>query len=307
MLIQLKKCLMSWQKKLLTIIDENGAYLLKTDSFCLLDISLVKLILSRDSLILKNELSVFFILNRWSKSQCSLLSISPTPAEKHKILGGVKNYLPLVRFLTLTRDELQYGQTKTELLPQSYMNNILKTVIGGSHCSCPLPHDLQTVREKISKPRSNYSQVKPISHESKKSEVKVWDCEAQEYKLIDDDDDYETVDDGTLDRNIEGVTKQAGALGNYHRQNNSNAQHVALRIKKKKCNCVWVRTSKIIDIEEKRRHNKRLQCEHMGQLTLSSQESRMRRPRSNSWGQERHRDKCNTLEKIFYCLACVFD
>ena len=30
------------------------------------------------------------------------------------------------------------------------------------------------------------------------NDVKVWDCEAQEYEIVDKNGDYETVEDGTL-------------------------------------------------------------------------------------------------------------
>lgn len=293
----------------LELVDEHARFLLKSDQFCLLEFPLVRIILSRDTLKLGKELEALLALERWATARCTILSLPPSPEQKQDVLGGMSRYLPLVRLLTLTPQELREGHSRTGLLPSGILTGLLRSVTGGPRCSCPLPREIKTVRKQLATPRKNYHEDQNLSPECTPGGGKVWDCEAQEYRLVEEeDDDYEHVDDCQVEPNIDGLMEQVGALGNYRWQRPPAVIEPPVRHRQeKKCTCVRVRTSRLIEMEE-RRKARRLQGPRMGARGIVGDGGRRSRPRSNSWGQQRQRgEQFNTFEKMFYCLACIFD
>jgi len=279
----------------LNLIDEHAEQLLVAEEFYLLHFSLVKLILSRDSLLVGDELSVIMIMDMWAKERCSMLGLAPSPELKQKVLGGPPIYLPLVRLLTLSRQDLQEAHFLTGLIPKHYMKPLLRVLSGGEKCSCPLPRGLQEYRDILVKPRTHYTGLL-ANTSSSAGEGKVWDCEAQEYKINEEDHHHQGSCEVDLLGNEDEILQEVKP-GVYRWKKVKQE----VRRRERKCNCVWVRTSRLYDGEKKGEFKKLQGVQRRGEV-------RNGRPRSNSWGCQHQREEYfNPIGNFLHCLTGLFD
>merc|ERR1719348_2233354 len=132
------------QRNCFDIIDKNAKKVLEGDEIEDISLGLLKAILSRDSLCVPSELCVWQAVHRWSHRQCRRRHISPTPANKRKVLEGAEM---LVRYLTLTCH--QFINT-TSLLTKEEEDSILSCMI---HREATLIRSLQKYQAVMSSPR----------------------------------------------------------------------------------------------------------------------------------------------------------
>jgi len=123
-----------------SIVDEHAKVVLESDEWEELSLELVRMIISRDSLAISSELTVFMAVNRWSHRQCRRRHLEPTPENKRFVLQGAQF---LIRFLTMTTEEFKAGQASTRLLTPEEEVNILYSMV---HIGAVLPKDLQEHR-----------------------------------------------------------------------------------------------------------------------------------------------------------------
>ena len=90
--------------KCLQMIDENAQKILMSEEFETLPLKLVHFIVKRDSIYVSSELQVLYALDRWSRVQCYMQNLSPSPTNKQRMLCGGQY---LVRWLTMTVDEIK--------------------------------------------------------------------------------------------------------------------------------------------------------------------------------------------------------
>jgi len=298
-------------KKCLKIIDENADQILKSEKFEMIPLKLMHFLLKRDSLCVESELHVMRALDRWGRMQCFLQNKPPSPANKQDLLSGAQY---LVRYLTMTPGEIKLGQAQCGLLRDKEVFSILKTV-SHPNCTCPLNKRLQGIRKKLATPRLRYTSDYHSIDELKRPEPskEAWDCEAQEYRMnefkeidkkdyehigdcveemVDEEEDTENIYQSIDDHEIEIVT-----------QGNHLWRHQTPKLKEKRCTCVRVKRSRTV-------HNEAELQKYRAFYQRGGRYSRERVWSSGSNGSGSNiiqTTEFNTLEKIFFCLACMFD
>eukprot|EP00092_Neocalanus_flemingeri_P008968 GFUD01009649.1.p1 GENE.GFUD01009649.1~~GFUD01009649.1.p1 ORF type:complete len:439 (+),score=121.99 GFUD01009649.1:419-1735(+) len=303
-------------KKCLQILDENATKILRSEEFEVIPLKMMYFILKRDTLCVASELSVLHALDRWSRMQCFLKNQPPSPANKQEMLSGAQY---LVRYLLMTPGEIKLGQAQCGLLREKEVFSILKCV-SHPNCTCPLNRRLQGIRGQLAAPRTGFHQDDTTEDDLKKDEkiTKTWDCEAQEYKafnLKDDkieEKDYEHIGDCTKedpeedDDNPEetehiyqsidglGAEMETETHGSYHWQNKSS------KIREKRCTCVRVSRSRTV-------YNEAELQKYRAFYQRGGRYSRDRLWSNASTENQIQTQEFNTLEKLFFCLACMFD
>jgi len=304
-------------KNSLKIIDENANQILKSEGFEIIPLKLMHFLLKRDSLCVESELNVLRALDRWARMQCFLQNRPPSPSNKQDVLCGAQY---LVRYLTMSPAQIKLGQAQCGLLRDKEVFSILKTV---SHpkCTCPLNKRLQGIRKKLATPRLKYTpEYEYDSIDDLKKTLKTekpWDCEAQEYRINMDnfkeieEKDYEHIgdcveevpDEGdeveNIYQTIDGPEIEMATKGSFQWKNQTP------KLKEKRCTCVRVKRSRTV-------HN---EAELQKYRAFYQRGGRYSRERvwSNGSNESGHghntiqTQEFNTLEKIFYCLACMFD
>jgi len=301
-------------KKCLQIIDENANKILRSEEFEMVPIKMMHFILKRDSLCVESELNVLHALDRWSRMQCFLQNRPPSPSNKQELLSGAQY---LVRYLTMTQGEIKLGQAQCGLLREKEVFSILKTV-SHPNCTCPLNRRLQGIRKELASPRVKYNSGDDVEEDELKKIEKIekaWDCEAQEYRMKYykeskiEEKDYEHIGDcvdeepdeeeetENIYQSIDGPEIEMVTHGSYYWQNQ------APKLKEKRCTCVRVKRSRTI-------HNEAELQKYRAFYQRGGRYSRERLwsngSSSNGYNQIQTQE-FNTLEKIFFCLACMFD
>lgn len=95
------------------LISENTEKVLVSDAFNTQDIKIVRSILNLQYSNVP-EISLFHALNGWAEHQCKLQDMEPTPENRRTVAGDT---LLLIRFPSMTREQLQWEVVPTGLLP----------------------------------------------------------------------------------------------------------------------------------------------------------------------------------------------
>jgi len=297
----------------LKIIDENGNHILKSQDFETIPLKLMHFLLKRDSLCVESELTILHALDRWSRMQCFLQNRPPSPSNKQEVLCGAQY---LVRYLTMSPSQIKLGQAQCGLLRDKEVFSILK-VVSHPKCTCPLNKRLQGIRKTLATPRLKYSPEYDSIDELKKSlkTKKTWDCEAQEYRInMDSFKEIEEKDYAHVGECVEEIQDEGDEIEHIYQtidgpeidmalQGSFQWQNETPKLKEKRCTCIRVKRSRTV-------HNEAELQKYRAFYQRGGRYSRERvwsNGSTESGQNEIQTQEFNTLEKIFYCLACMFD
>jgi len=305
-------------KKCLEVLDKNAVLILKSEQLEEIPLKMLQFILKRDTLCIPSELSALQALDRWSRVQCFLRNLPPSPSNKQAVLAGTQY---LVRYLTMSPDQIKLGQAQCGLLREKEVFSILKAV-SNPKCTCPLNRRLQGIRDVLATPRISHGYIWEEAidnHLGKENAMtKEWDCEAQEYitnylksvqihekdyahigdciKVNPDEDDESPEESEHIYQSIEEIVVQP------KRHEPHNFQEMIPTLKEKRCTCVKVKRSRSV-------YN---QTEMQKYRAFYQRGGRYSRERvwsngSNCSEYQSQTQEFNTLEKLIFCLACMFD
>lgn len=125
--------------KCLKTIDESAEAVLVSDYFQNLDHATLTMILSRDNLQIKSELTAFYAALNWAAAECRRRKIPLTPPNKRLVLGDT---LFSVRFLCMSREEFLEGPATTSVLSKEEEDAFDAKILG--HDDMALPDSLET-------------------------------------------------------------------------------------------------------------------------------------------------------------------
>uniref|UniRef100_T1JC60 BTB domain-containing protein n=1 Tax=Strigamia maritima TaxID=126957 RepID=T1JC60_STRMM len=125
--------------KCLKTIDESAESVLSSDYFQNLDHDIITMILSRDNLQVKSEITTFYAALNWAAAECRRKKVSLTPGNKRAVLG---NTLFCIRFLTMTREEFLEGPATTCVLLKEEEDALDAKILG--HDDIVLPEPLES-------------------------------------------------------------------------------------------------------------------------------------------------------------------
>jgi len=299
--------------KCLRVMDNSAERILNSEEFEQIPLKLVHFILKRDSICVASELSVLNALDRWARSKCYQLRLSPSPVNKQAALAGAQY---LVRFLTMTPGEIKLGQTQCGLLREKEMKALMRSASHPS-CTCPLNKRLQAIRKKLATPRKRYCPVKMENGGDGKNHGKIQvNLEKEEVESRGENDkEYEhvgkCVDVAPLEEDEETENIYAsidGADDDWIIPHQSSLTTVleipTSKRKEKRCTCVRVKRSRTVYNES----------EMQKYRAFYQRGGRYSRERIWSNGSNSFEDpgavripEFNTLEKLFFCITCMFD
>ena len=293
--------------KCLQMIDENAEKIMMSEEFETLPLKLVHFIVKRDSIYVSSELQVLYALDRWSRVQCYMQNLSPSPTNKQRMLCGGQY---LVRWLTMTVDEIKQSHRQCGLLREKEVLSILR-VISHPKCRCALTRRMQEFRMKISLPRVRY--IPEREAEDPKESLKVfknWDCEAQQYRESCsterhmEDKMYEHIGD-CVDEVPDDIHEIENIYQTIEDPDSKQALHYGTLQKHqdKRCTCAKLKRSKTFQSKDKFLKNQTFyqgDGRHLRQIIGSNGTTA---PREDQLFSE----EFNTLEKIIFCLSCMFD
>jgi len=273
-------------QRCLQLIDQHTEAVLQSEGWETTPLSVVSLILGRDSLKITNELPVMAALDRWARMQCFLSSTSPSPTQKRRLLGPARLQ---ARLLTLTPTALRRVQAVTGLLGPGELEACVKALLQ-PRCSCALPGELGGKREQLSRAREGH--LAPTSPPILAATGTPTSREGQE-------PDYASIAsvDGRLEEVAVGEYRwRRGQVGAWHRLEE------APRLREKRCTCSVVRHS----YKQATAGGVSAVGGHPSNRRPSASNGRARRLRGGHL-QARRRADPTSLACLFYCLACVFD
>jgi len=278
-------------QRCLHLIDQHTEAVLQSEDWETTPLSLVSLILRRDSLKITNELPVMVALDRWARMQCFLSSTSPSPTQKRRLLGPARLQ---ARLLTLTPTALRRVQAVTGLLGPGELEACVKAMLQ-PRCSCALPGELRGKREQLSRAREGHLGGTPAreGHLAPTGPpVSAASGEGQE-------PDYASIAsvDGSLEEVAGGEYRwRRGQVGAWQRLEETP------RLREKRCTCSVVRHS----YKQATAGGVSTVGGHPANRRPSASNGRARRLRGGNL-QSRRRADPTSLACLFYCLACVFD
>jgi len=288
-------------QRCLHLIDQHTEAVLQSEGWETTPLSLVSLILGRDSLKITNELPVLVALDRWARMQCFLTSTSPSPTQKRRLLGPARLK---ARLLTLTPTALRRVQAVTGLLGPGELEACVKALLQ-PRCSCALPGELRGKREQLSRAREGHSAPTspPIIPAPIRSHTSAPTTEGQE-------PDYASI--ASVDGRLEEVAvgeyrwRRGGQVGVWRRLEEerlvSAKEEESPRLREKRCTCSVVRHS----YKQATAGGVSTVGGHPGNRRPSASNGRARRLRGGNLQARRRADPAS-LACLFYCLACVFD
>lgn len=121
----------------LDLIDDHAETVLRHESFEKLNEESVAEILSRDTLRVRTEMTVFEAATRWACQECKRRQMELVPENKREVLGKALYH---IRYLAMTPDEFQRGPVVSNLLEDSEMKALMTRLKGD--WSAPLPDNL---------------------------------------------------------------------------------------------------------------------------------------------------------------------
>ncbi|RWS12858.1 BTB/POZ domain-containing protein 2-like protein [Dinothrombium tinctorium] len=104
------------------ILDENAEFVLKSYEFVNIDQSTLIEVLSRGTLNVSSELSVFDAVEKWSDQQCLKRRLEVNPDNKRKLLGDA---LYCVKYLVMSWNEFLRGPYLSDLLTNEEKNCLM--------------------------------------------------------------------------------------------------------------------------------------------------------------------------------------
>ncbi|XP_076311019.1 BTB/POZ domain-containing protein 2-like [Tachypleus tridentatus] len=130
--------------KCVSIIDYHGDHVLLSGDFENLEKDIVMDIVTRDTIQVQSELTVFNALMNWACQECKRQKIELTPMNKRAVLGKLLYY---VRYLVMSLEEFSLGPAISGVLSDEEKNSLMKRLKGES--LCPLPDQLSGRRQTI--------------------------------------------------------------------------------------------------------------------------------------------------------------
>ncbi|XP_054168895.1 BTB/POZ domain-containing protein 6-B-like [Oppia nitens] len=115
-------------------LDSEAVKILSSDGFINLEHDLIVKILSRDSLNIVSETTVFDCIKRWSCQQCTRQCKEMTADNKRTLLGKA---LYCTRYLTMTVDEFMRGPHSSDLLSDQERQALLARMTGDTRVPMP--------------------------------------------------------------------------------------------------------------------------------------------------------------------------
>lgn len=120
------------------VIDRCAESVLSSELFADLEHDILVLILKRDTLCVRSEMTVFEAATRWSCQECKRQQLELLPSNKRDCLGKALLY---IRFLVMNPHEFQSGPGASGLLQDEEREAILSKLSGDG--SIPLPDDMR--------------------------------------------------------------------------------------------------------------------------------------------------------------------
>jgi len=279
-------------QRCLQLIDQQAEAVLQSEGWETTPLSLVTLILGRDSLKINNELPVMAAMDRWARMQCFLSSTSPSPTQKRRLLGPARLQ---ARLLTMSPTALRRVQAVTGLLGPGELEACVKALLQ-PRCSCALPGELRGKRELLSRAREGHLHTSapiPIrvpTSAPTRDPTPTSEGQEPDYASI------VTVDDRLEEVGIGDYRWRRGQVGVWQRLDE------APRLREKRCTCAVVRHS----YKQATAGGMSTVGGHPSSRRPSASNGRARRLRGGHL-QARRRADPTSLACLFYCLACVFD
>lgn len=168
------KCCESLHSNCLAYVDKHASALLASDCMKNVDVSVLKVMVSRTSLHIKSEMEVFSALTSWSKSECNRLHLPDTLDNWRAVVSGCQY---MVRYLTMTPDEFREGPMVSGLLSEEESDALLYTLL---RPEAPLPDHLMVLRRSMREQRGPRDIL--ISKEKGPSTIDSKICKLQELK-----------------------------------------------------------------------------------------------------------------------------
>jgi len=311
-------------QRCLHLIDEHTEAVFQTEEWETIPLTLMTLILRRDTLKVSSELHVLAALDRWARMQCFLTSTPPSPSHKRRLLGPARLQ---ARLLTLSPNKLRRAQAATGLLGPGELEACVKAALQ-PRCSCALPGELRGKRELLSRAREGHvvrskdghrhprdghppqsregqSQSRDMPLHYKESHVRSRARVPTDRLLAAGDEeepDYASIEsvDGSLQEVGVGEYRwrRGGQVGVWQRLEDPP------RLREKRCSCAIVRHS----YKQATVGGLSSMGGHHSSRRPSVSNGRARRLRG---GAHQARRRAGTdpasLACLFYCLACVFD
>ena len=161
------KCCEKLRNTVMLYIDTHAHSLLMTPSMMNTSLPVLKAVLCRSNLRIDGELQVWKCVLAWSRKECFRRGLDPTPTNMRAVLDGCQY---LVRYFTMTSDELREGPLSCELLQDEEIEALIATMKSPSK---PLPDHLEPMKRSLAEHRVGARERKTQVDETPNANQKV--------------------------------------------------------------------------------------------------------------------------------------